>query len=59
MENTAQQALKLLRDKMTGDDMRRLSDADLCRLESICHHWQVMAEAARKSRANTINNVFA
>ena len=59
MENTAQQASELLRYRMNGDDMRRLSDADLYQLEIICHHWQVMAEAERKGRANNINNVFA
>lgn len=59
MENTAQHAIVLLRNQMTGDDMRQLSDVDLYQLESICHHWQVMAEAERKSRATTINNVLA
>ena len=56
---TAQKAIDLLRNQMTGDDMRQLSDADLSVLESICHHWQAMAETERKSRAVTINNVFA
>lgn len=55
----AQQALSLLRYRMTGDDMRQLPDADLYQLEAICHHWQAMAEAERKDRANTINNIFA
>ena len=59
MENTAQRALELLRNQMTGDDLRQLSDTELFRLEEICHHWQAMAGAERKNRANTINNVFA
>ena len=58
MENTAQQAIALLRDFMTGDDMRQLSDADLYRLEAICHHWQVMAAAERKCRHTAANNIF-
>ncbi len=53
MENTAQQAIALLRERMTGDDMRQLSDADLFRLEAICHHWQEMAGAERKDRVKT------
>ena len=58
MENTAQQAITLLRNQMTSDDMRQLSDADLYRLESNCHHWQQMAFAERQNRAKTINPAF-
>lgn len=54
MENTARHALELLRNRMTGDDMRQLADAELYRLESICHHWQKMAFAERQDRAKTI-----
>ncbi len=50
MENNAQQAISLLRERMTGEDMRQLSDADLYRLEAICHHWQLMAGDERKNR---------
>ncbi len=59
MENTARHALSLMRNRMTGDDMRQLSDSDLAKLEAICLHWQAMAEAERKARASTISNVFA
>lgn len=55
MENTAQQALTILREWMTGDDMRQLSNADLYRLEAICHHWQAMAGAERNNRINTLS----
>ncbi len=50
MENTAQHALELLRNQMTGDDLRQLSDADLYRLEAICHHWQAMASTEHHRR---------
>ena len=50
MENTAQHAIELLRNRMTGEDMRQLSEADLYRLDAICHHWQAMAWAERKNR---------
>ena len=50
MENTAQHAIELLRNQMTGADLRQLSSADLHQLEAICHHWQAMAEAERKNR---------
>ena len=59
MENPAQHALALLRNQMTGDDLRRLPDVDLSRLESICHHWQVLAEVEIKNRTNSINRVPA
>ena len=56
MDNTAQCAIDYLRNRVTGSEMRQLSDADLHQFESICHHWQAMAEAERKSRASTIKN---
>ncbi len=59
MENTAQQAIALLRNRMTGDDMRQLSDADLYQMETVFHHWQQMAGAERKDRANTVNPTFS
>jgi len=59
MENTAQHALSLLRNRMTGADLRQLSDADLFQLEALCQHWQAMAEAERKGRSGTVNKVFA
>lgn len=59
MENPAQHALALLRNQMTGDDLRRLSDVDLGRMESLCHHWQAMAQAEKKIRSKTVNHAFA
>lgn len=56
MENAAQQALSIMRNRMTGDDMRQLPDAELAKLEAICLHWQAMAKAERMAR---VNNVFA
>lgn len=53
MENTAQRAVGLLRNQMTGDDLHQLSDTELFQLEAICHHWQKMAESERKHRAQT------
>ncbi len=59
MENTAKQALSWLRNQMSGSDLRQLSMEELYQLESICQHWQAMALAERKVRADAINNVFA
>ena len=50
MDNTAQHAIELLRNRMTGDDLRQLSDADLYRLEAICQHWQAMANTEHHRR---------
>ena len=50
MENTAQHAIELLRNRMTGDDLRQLSDTDLHRLETICRHWQAMASTEHHRR---------
>lgn len=47
---TAQKAIDLLRNQMTGDDLRKLSDVDLSALESICHHWLHMAAYERTKR---------
>ena len=47
---TAQKAIDLLRNQMTGDDLRQLSDVDLSVLESICHHWGQMADHEREKR---------
>ncbi|MFZ4539632.1 hypothetical protein [Propionivibrio sp.] len=50
---TAQKAIDLLRTQMTGDDLRRLSVADLRLLESLCHHWHQLANYEREKRNNT------
>ena len=59
MENTARHALELLRNRMTGADLRQLSDTDLAQFEAICDHWQALATAEKKSRATTIRPTFA
>ena len=48
--NAAQQALELLRNQMTDDDLAQLSDDDLRKFEANCYHWMKMAEAERKKR---------
>ena len=50
MENTAQHAIELLRNQMTGADLRQLSSAELHQLEAICQHWQAMANAEQHRR---------
>ena len=53
MENNSQQALTILRERMTADDMRQLSDTELFQLGAICQHWQAMAATERYNRINT------
>ena len=55
----AQEALHALREEMTGDDLRRLTRAELANLEAICHHWQEMARAERKKREVSLHIVCA
>lgn len=59
MENTARHALELLRNQMTGDDLRQLSGTDLAQFEAICDHWQALAKAEKRSRATPIRPAFA
>lgn len=55
---TAQKAIDLLRNQMTGNDLRQLSDVDLSVLESICHHWQAMSAIERDKRSNAAQPVM-
>ncbi len=48
--NAAQKAIALLRDEMTGDDLRQLPNPDLRRMEAICQHWLAMIAAEHKAR---------
>lgn len=42
--NPAQQALALLRDGMTGDDLRSLPPEQMRQFAELCYHWQQMAK---------------
>lgn len=53
MENIAQQALSLLRNRMSGADLRQLSETELRQFKAICLHWQAMAEAEYEDRTGT------
>jgi hypothetical protein len=49
--NNAHQALDVLRNKMSGDELRSLSAEQLKQFESICRHWAEMAKAAKSNTA--------
>ena len=56
--NAAQQALDLLRNQITGDDLRQLSDCERRQFAAICDHWAQLATYRPETRQNatTANN---
>jgi len=46
--NTAQQALELLRNKMTGAELDELNKEQREQFAEICHHWSMLASAPNK-----------
>lgn len=46
--NTAQQALELLRNKMTAAELDDLSEEQRQQFAEICHHWSMLASPANK-----------
>lgn len=48
----ARQALDLLRNQMTGDDLRQLSDSERSQFAAICDHWAQLATYRPETHQN-------
>lgn len=51
--NTAQQALELLRNKMTGAELDELNEEQRQQFSEICHHWSMLARPANKPASSS------
>ncbi len=59
MENHTRHTLDLLRNRMTSDDLRQLSDTEVSQLKAIYHHWQMLMKTEHRGRVKTNTPVFA